>query len=514
MSQDENVFDLSADNKANHEVETSPDSRYAVRSGALQLLYVMAQVLQSLYHLLIARLFGPAIYGLYAGALSVVLVLVRLSVFGNDKGMYRFIASYHENQDEGQETRALGSGIKINLLIACLMVVGTILAAQPLARLVGKPEVAPFLTGLAPALLGTSLTITLVAACLARKAAQVPLLVRGIMDPITLTLCAIVAWWFGTEGVRLAYAHSLASLATAGVAILFTVNVFGARKLKASLCNKAHEKFARFVTPIAVLEVINTTRQQADSILILVYLPLESVAFYKASELIGAIVGQIRNAFDGVAAPLFSISIHLNDRERLAENLRFLIRWVATLTLPIATTILALREQILGLFGPEYLAAAGILIIHVMGHMSNGILGLCGHVLMMSGRSRWLIVNQIVALSMNVSLCIWLIPVLGMLGAAIGFAAAVLLTVVANVLETLALERVHPFHKDLLKPFLAALVTLIVQIWVAGMLDSTWLAISLTILSGLGVYLLVWWYLGPGQNERELVEKLWKKLRI
>jgi O-antigen/teichoic acid export membrane protein len=489
------------------------DRGYAAKSGMLQMLFIGAQALQPVYQVMIARLFGPLVYGLYGGALSILEVLTRLGVFGADKAMYRFVAAHREAGETDDETRALGTGLRMTVVAGGLVALATLLFADAAARLFRKPAVAPFLRGLSPAVLATSLTITLVAACLARRAARAPLLVRGIVEPLALTGCALIAFAVGGGWTSLALAHSVALGLTAVVAWRFAGAVYGGRGLGGVLRLSTHAELGRFARSVALLEAVNTMRQQADSIVLLAYLPLEAAAFYKASDYIGRVAAQIRNAFDGVAAPLFSGSIHVGDRRRLHENLRFLTRWVATLTLPLGCSLVALRKPLLGLFGHEYVAAAAIVIVHVVGHMANGIFGLCGYVLMMSGKARWLTLNQLVALAVNVVLCTQLIPSFGLLGAATGFAAAMFVVVAANVTETFVLERVSPFHPALVKPFVAAGACLGVQVLIVRLRITPGLLIPLTLLAGLVVYVAVWWALRPPAHERELVQRLVARVR-
>jgi O-antigen/teichoic acid export membrane protein len=470
------------------------------------MVFILAQGLQPLYQLMIARLFGPAVYGLYGGAVAILEVLARLGVFGADKAMYRFLAGHRGNGEA--EAQALGTGLRLTLVSGALAAVATLFAAEPLAALFRKPAVAPFLRGLAPAVLALALVVTLVSACLALRAARAPLVVRGLVEPLAMTSCALLAFAAGGGWTSLAIAHSAALGITAAVGVWFLARAYGGRGLAHALRAPRHPELARFARPIATLEVVNTLRQQADSIVLLAFLPLESAALYKASDYIGRVAAQIRNAFDGVAAPLFAGPIHVGDRQRLHDNLRFLTRWVATLTLPLATSLIALRRPLLGLFGPEYTAAGVIVIVHVAGHMANGILGLSGHVLMMAGKARWMTLTQVAALAVNVVLCSLLIPAWGLMGAVTGFAAAMAVVVTGNVAQTYVLERVSPFHAALLKPFGAAAACLAVQLVIVALVEAPGAAIPLAVLGGLVVYALTWWALRPAAQEREMVNRL------
>src|SRR5204863_2063296 len=93
-------------------------------------------------------------------------------------------------------------------------------------------------------------------------------------------------------------------------------------------------------------------QQKADILLLTALLGPSISAGYAAAEFISRVISNARYVFDAVAAPVFSEAIHLDQRDRLRYNLQLMSRWVATAAMPIAATVIALRHDLLRLYGP------------------------------------------------------------------------------------------------------------------------------------------------------------------
>ncbi len=491
------------------------DATYAVKGGVLQILSVCAQALLQVHFIVVSRLFGMATYGLYAAAVSALEVLIRLGCFGADKGMYRFVAAHHSRGEEDLEASACKTGLKVSFVFSCSIALVLFFGAGSIAGLLARwspsPETAvkvgQALPAFAFAVPAGSLAIVLVAVGLSKRIAHISLMARGLAEPCLLLGFGLIAWALSASSVGLGYAHTLALVGTAAIALFVLARAAGWDFISRIRHAGKHPGFVRFVTPLAALEFVNTLRMQIDLLIVLPMLGHESAALYGASAVLGRIGAQIRYAFDGIASPLFSAAIAANDRGRLKANVHYLTRIVTTLSMPLVTTMVALRGELLELYGKEYRAASTIALIHISGHFLNGVLGLTGQVVSMSGYSSVILVIQTVALAANTSTCIFLIPRLGMLGAAIGFAIGFCIVFVGNLATAYALKRVVPFHLALVKPFAAGAVAMAAQLWIATLLSSVALKVAATILVGATLYIATLYALGIEKEDIQMLRR-------
>jgi O-antigen/teichoic acid export membrane protein len=489
------------------------DAAHAARGGLLQLVGAIAQGLMPIYHVTVARLFGQATFGLYQTSLVVVELCTRLGWMGGDRAMHRFIAGHRAAGEDEMAQRAFGGALRLTASVSAIVAIALVFASGTIAAFTHKPGLAQMLPIMAALIVPATATMVLVAATLGNKVMRVNLIVRAVGEPIMLLLAALCAFALGGGPRRLAAAHVSASLTVFTGAVVGACVVFGRHWVARALRLPRHPRLMGFVLPVAGSEVGNTVLQKADLFILSFFVPDRTIAIYAASEFLGRIAANVRYAFDSVAAPVLSEAIHLHDRERLHYNLALMTRWVATLSVPLAVTMVGLRGDLLALYGPGFVAGTSLVCIWTATHLVNGSFGLISHVLTMSGRSRLYMGNQIVAAATNVGLCLLLIPRFGMTGAAVSALISVTLPLVLALIEVWAIERVHPFEVGLAKPFVAGVGMLLAQLGVTSLATGHLARVVLAIVAGVVVYLGLLALLRPGREERELVHRAWTKLR-
>ncbi len=488
------------------------DAAHAARGGLVQLLGIIAQGLMPLYYAVVKRLFGPTVFGFYSGTFAITETLSRLGVSGADRGMYRFIAAHRAEGNHDLELRALGTGLRLSAAVTTVMALGLAALAGPLARALGRPVLALTLPYMAPAVAAAALTMVLVAATLGRKVTRVSFFVRGLVEPGNLLIAGTIAYLLGAETRGVAAAHGIAYLVTAAAAVFGASLVFGGRELLAALRSPAHPGFVRFSLPLALSDGANTLFQRTDMLMLPLYVSPEALGAYFVAEVLGRVSANVRYAFDGIAGPLLSEAIALGDRVRLGYNLRLVTRWVTTLSLPIATTMISIRETVLLLYGPSSLVASRVVVLATLGHLLSGTMGVCNHVILMSGRSRLALATQVGATALNFTFCAVLIPKFGITGAAMSVLSSLFLMMAATVVQVWVIERVHPFHGALLKPVAAAAAALIAQLAIVRALPTI-AGAAVAVVGGVTVYLGVLLLLRPPREEREVLQSALARVR-
>jgi O-antigen/teichoic acid export membrane protein len=313
--------------------------------------------------------------------------------------------------------------------------------------------------------------------------------------------------------IHLATAHVLAAASTFLVAVLVVRRVFGRGEIARAIGSPGLPGFARYSAPFGAAEVVNAILQRADIVLLAKFVGPTAAAVYAAAEFITRIISNARYVFDAVAAPVFSEAIHLGQNDRLHYNLRLIGRWVATAAIPIAVTVVALRHDLLSLYGPAFAVGANALILLAAGHLVNATLGLSGSVIGMGGWSRMLLGNNIAAAAVNITVALALIPRYGMVGTAVAAFVSVTFISVLMIVEVRIVYGIYPFGWSTLKPFLAGAVALGAELVVAGRIDHVALRIPVVILVGLVSYLGALVVLRLPTEDRRLLANAWARLR-
>ena len=491
----------------------SRDVSHAARSGAIQVLTVAGQALLTVTHVLLARLFGPVVFGGYQACLAILEMLTRTGTGGADKGMLRYVAA-HRARGEGDLVRsALGTGLRLAVGIAGTLALGLIAASGVVAHVTHQPALADALRVMAPAIVFTGCVYVLVNASLAAKVTHANFVVRGLGEPMLLMAAGLLAAVAGRTLIQLAVAHVLAAAATFALAVFVVGRVFGRGEIARAVRAPWLRGFAPFSIPLGVGELMNTILQRADILLLTAFVGPKATAVYAASEFISRVVGNARYVFDGIAAPVFSEALHLGQRERLHQNLQLLTRWVATAAAPIAVTVIALRHELLSLYGPAFQAGAGTIVVLATAHLINAIFGLAGYVLLVSGRSRLLLANNVAVAIVNVAAGLILIPRFGLMGAAIASLAGVVLLHTLVIIQVRLAHGIYPISWSTLKPLVSTAVMLGVEMGIDAQLAGWAGRVPLAIAVGLASYLAVNAALGLAPEDRQLIARIVARVR-
>jgi len=157
------------------------------------------------------------------------------------------------------------------------------------------------------------------------------------------------------------------------------------------------------------------------------------VGIFGVANRVATLTSLVLIAVNSIAAPKFAAFHHQGDRKNLGETARHAARLTTLLAAPVLLFFVIVPEWILQLFGNEFAQGGLILAILAIGEFVNVATGSVGYLLAMSGHDRLLWGSTILSASVNVVLCLALIPIYGAIGAAIAAATSVVVGNLVNV---------------------------------------------------------------------------------
>jgi O-antigen/teichoic acid export membrane protein len=161
---------------------------------------------------------------------------------------------------------------------------------------------------------------------------------------------------------------------------------------------------------------------QADKILLGLYLNPRVVGIYVLASTLAAFIPIILQSVNQIFAPVIA-DLHARERLDILQRLfQTLTKWILGITIPLAFVIIVFAPRLMRIFGADFEAGWPVLVIAAMGQLVNCAVGSVGYLLLMSGNQRRLIKVQFVMAGVSVLINITLIPVLGMVGAALAAA--------------------------------------------------------------------------------------------
>ncbi len=205
--------------------------------------------------------------------------------------------------------------------------------------------------------------------------------------------------------------------------------------------------FWRFTGPRAVANLAQITIQRIDIVLVAIILgPAEAAVYTAATRFL--VVGQFANtALNQSAQPRFAELFAVDDRPGANVIYRATTAWLIVLTWPLYLLAVIYGPEILSIFGQSYRAGHMVMIILGVTMLVATACGQVNMVLITTGRSSWSLANGLTALVVNVGLDLLLIPRYGITGAAIGWAAAIIVTNLTPLVQLAISKRLHPFGR-------------------------------------------------------------------
>jgi O-antigen/teichoic acid export membrane protein len=213
------------------------------------------------------------------------------------------------------------------------------------------------------------------------------------------------------------------------------------------LANANPRGFWRFTAPRGLATLAQITIQRIDIVLVAIMRGPAQAAIYTAATRF-LVVGQLGNAAISMAAqPRFTEMFAVGDRRGANVVYQATTAWLVILTWPLYLLAVIYGPQLLGIFGHSYRAGDRVIIVLGLAMLLATACGQVDMVLNTTGRSSWSLANGLMAVTINVSLDLFLIPRYGILGAAIGWAAAITITNLTPLAQVAAVVRLHPFGR-------------------------------------------------------------------
>lgn len=432
----------------------------AARGGSLALIgEVSSKAFAFGLQYVTARILGPSGYGVFALANTLVLVLVRVFLLGSHNGVLRFVSAYKEAGDrarlKGTLISAIGFG-GVGGLAGALVLFSS--ATWLGTNVFHEISLGPLLRLFAAAIPSLVLLQVLTASFRALGRIDLQVYLRQVLCPAATLVLAALALVAGLGLSGIAYAFILGSWLSAGCAYLWGIRVYRTHVLgvapRYEFGKTVGYSLQTMIIGFLVLWLIYT-----DRIMLGILGDAEDVGIYNSAFVLSSQISVFLVAISAVFAPMCSGLHHRGKSGELQGVYRLTTRWTISLTLPFAIALVILAQSFMTLFGSGFAEGWKVLGLLAGGQLANAAAGSAGYVLTMTGNQRVELANCLILGLANVALNFWLIPLLGITGAALATGASLAAVNAVRVLEIWFLLRITPYDSGVLKPLLAGVLS-------------------------------------------------------
>jgi O-antigen/teichoic acid export membrane protein len=447
------------------------------RDGLLGLVGAAASAVFNLVVvLLVVHSTAKATAGVVFAVTSLYLIAVTIARLGSPTGLVYYLVRATTSPTRSRRD-TMRSIVRIGLrpvVVGSIVVAGILLAsashiAHWIAPLQASNAILPlrFLALLVPF---AAISDTLLMGSRGFNTMRPLVLVERIGRPVGQVALTVVAVLIGTKGaVAFTMAWALPYVATAGVALWWTSALLrraerrnnrkpdsaadsaadGAGDARNAGATTAREYWI-YTAPRAMQSIVQIALQRLDIVLVSALVGPREAAVYAAVTRF-LVFGQLgAQAITSAVQPQLGSLLFSGDRAGAGRVYQVSTCWLILLTWPVYLFLGVFAHQIPAFFGRGYDAGTAVLVILAGAMLIATGSGLVDVVLAMAGRTTWTLGNSVLALVVDVSLNFILLPRIGIMGAAIAWAAAIVANNILPLTQLAVALHLHPFGRGTL----------------------------------------------------------------
>jgi O-antigen/teichoic acid export membrane protein len=451
----------------------------------------------------IARALGEHDLGSYALGFAVLSVLNLLALGGFQSALTRFVAMHRADASPARLRGAIRLGLGISVGLSVMLAIALAALAGPIAAGFNHSGLAGDLRLVALALPACTIRDASLAATQGWRSQRAYATVFLVVEPIVrlaLTVAAIAAG-FGVTGCFAALAIG------AWLAALLGSRALRAKLRSVSRVAPVHEvravlrySSAAWGTALASVGLI-----WADTLILGALTNPSEVGIYNVSTRLVNLAVFVMVPVNAAFSPQFAHLLHVRDHGPLRRTYAAATTWITRLSLPAFVVLIVFPSNLLHIFGAGFVVGATVTVILSLGQLINAMTGPAGALLNMSGHVSLSMANNIATLVLNVALNLWLIPRMGITGAALAWSISLAAVNLARLIEVHLFIGGWPFGRGTVKALVSAaggaLAALGVRIVVAPVFPQLVIGAAAVAVVYLGLVLI----LGLETDDRALI---------
>jgi O-antigen/teichoic acid export membrane protein len=443
--------------------------------------------------LALAFFLGAELFGVYAIGFSIYQFFETFSRMGLEIGAVRytslFSAQENVNKVKGVILEALGIPFLVGAIFGSLLYQMSGLIAE---SIFGEPSLRIVLRIFAIALpLGSSLA-TGSFATTGFQTTTVRSLVWELLFPL-FNLIFIVLFC----GLFFDLSGAVAAWLTANLLSLIIL-FYCVYRLFPEILDRAIQpqfnisEILTFSIPLSLSGVLWLMLIWSDTLMLGYFRASAEVGIYRAASQTALLMSLIVNSLSSIFSPIVANLLSTNNHDEVERIYLQTVRWSLFLTMPMFLSVCVSSPRVLAIFGQEFSAGWLALVLLSLGQLSRaGAGGVASNMLEMSGNQNLKVLGDLISVTLNIGLNLFLIPELGMVGAAIATGISIFTVNVIRVYQLNRVLGVRSFHRFYCELSVVGTLSAAIGLLVASQLPPTSLSVWSNLFSVLGISTIV-----------------------
>jgi len=437
--------------------------------------------------ILLARLLGPAGFGLFALGQTIFQLGGRLGTLGLNAGVIRFGITARQ-EGENRLSDVFRDTFFATFVSGLFFGGAVILFAPWLSQDVFKqPDLTHVLYGFGIAIMfNTWLNVTAAATRITYRMQYSALSLELL--PFLVNLILIVALVYFLDLSIMGAVIALAGGYAAGLilSLIFVRNLFPKAKIIDTPSLPTIKELLSFSVPNSLAVVFNQWLQNVTVLFLGLFMLPAEIGAFQAAEQISMLPAIVLLSFNKIFSPMITDIYEKREMGRLDELFKISTKWGLYVSLPLLIVVIFCPSPVLRVvYGESYGTGTTVLLLITLAQIVNTATGSVASILSMTGYQKTFLFSTGIAFIACVGLNLGLTPLFGAIGAAVSLGCGIALLNILLLCNVRRILGLWPYDRRYYKLLIALLPTavmvfLLKQIWVD---PSSWELLFMTIAS-------------------------------
>ena len=411
--------------KKNEQNKVDNSLRLLAKTSIIVLIGLfLSKAFTYLYRIIVARYFGPEVYGLFSLAIMVSGFFILVASLGFIDGLLRYIPIYRGKNQTNKISYVLRYSYII--LFCSGLIFGAILffSSEFISNTIfHNSDLTIYLkvfSFIVPISIFSSVFLAVIRTY--EKINWYSFIQNILQNFIKILLLSILIFLgFKSNAIIISYFIGILSMLI--VSYLYCKYKLPEIFIKPKLTKRSKDQVKRelflYSWPIIFLSFVSTFMYWIDSFLIGFFKSVTDVGFYNAAIPIAGLFSIASEIFQQLFFPLITKEFSKKNLQLIKEISKQVGKWIFIINLPLFLLVFIFPELIIKiLFGNDYLVAANALRFLSFGALFTSVSVLSINLLSMIGKSKLILINSVIFSIINLILNILLIPKYGIAGSA------------------------------------------------------------------------------------------------
>ncbi len=487
------------------------DLNLIVKSSVFVLIASLAsKIFVYLYRVIIARYYGPDVFGLFSLAVMISSLIIVTSSLGLCDGLLRYLSFYQTKKQKQTSIYMFQLSTKIMLISSITAsILLFIFSSQISIYLFHNSELITFLKIFSFVVPITVIGNTFITVTRAYEKIGWFSFLSYLSHNIIKVCFILILIFIGLKNEAIAYSYLLGALGTLILAFLITKKIAPYLFKKNNIYdkykkNKAAKEILGYSLPLMSTFFISSLLFWADSFAIGFFKTAREVGFYNAAVPLAMLIAILPELFMKLYFPLINKEYSKGKKSMplIKELSKQIGKWIFLVNIPLVMILLLFPDNFLLLiFGEDYLPAENSLrILAISMFISSVLVGIPYRLISMIGKSKFIMYNSFLIVIFNVILNFIFVPMKnilfidnanGLIGASLSILLTSSLTGGIYMLQIKRYLSFIPLRKKVFQIFLIALIAGALTFYMKEILIINFISFIVLVIFFICLYVLL-----------------------